>query len=64
MWRNGSGASITTGKKEHIIKQDYRLSILKGNNFQGHGAEWALTKRHESEDFFGVQVSFHSKDTM
>lgn len=26
----------------------------------GHGPEWALTKRHESEDFFGIQICGHN----
>ncbi|XP_050425017.1 tRNA-dihydrouridine(47) synthase [NAD(P)(+)]-like [Adelges cooleyi] len=30
--------------------------VLSSSLLQGHNQEWALTKRHESEDLFGVQI--------
>lgn len=30
--------------------------VLSSSLLQGHNQEWALTKRHETEDIFGVQV--------
>lgn len=30
--------------------------VLASSLLQGHNQEWALTKRHESEDLFGIQV--------
>jgi len=30
--------------------------VLSSSLLQGHNQEWALTKRHETEDIFGVQI--------
>ncbi|XP_050538477.1 tRNA-dihydrouridine(47) synthase [NAD(P)(+)]-like [Daktulosphaira vitifoliae] len=30
--------------------------VLSSSLLQGHNQEWALTKRHESEDLFGIQI--------
>ena len=37
---------------------------LVGNLLQGRRWDWALTKRHVSEDFFGIQVAVNHKDMM